>query len=90
MRLLLAAVIVAAPIAWLAGELHAFRRWATRADAPPLVEAEPAAARGCPHPVDARTDTSTSGIWAFRCDLRKGGCGAEITRPMTAETIAHG
>lgn len=90
MRLLLAAGIVAAPIAWLAGELRAFRRAALVEGPAPLVEPELDEPVGCPHPAECRTDTSTSGIWAFRCDVRKGGCGAETTRPMRLPETTHG
>lgn len=37
----------------------------------------------CTHQPEHRTDSSTSGVFRWRCDPRKGGCGFVLERPAT-------
>jgi hypothetical protein len=83
--LMVVALVIAVPIAWLAAEVRAFRR----ADAALMQSPDVASAATdtvCLHPPEARVDTSTSGTWRWRCDPKKGGCGFEREQPMRVGT----
>jgi len=88
-------VAVVAVVAWLALEVRELRLVLEQVGAS-LEQRPPAGAIAsegavcgedvdhvCTHQPEHRTDTSTSGVWRWRCDPKKGGCGFVFERPAS-------
>lgn len=78
------AVVAWLAFGWLACEVRALRARLERSsaadDAPWRLEG---ADDVCTHQAEHRTDSSTSGVYRWRCDPKKGGCGFVLERPAT-------